>query len=478
MAVSAKITITQNSQNIANNTSNVTVKCIVTTSGASYNMYEKPGTCTIDGKTYDFEHNIPSNSATTVYSRTMNISHKADGTKTLSASFKYETGISAGTVSASTSKKLTTIPRTSKVSLSKTNFNIGETITINTNRASSSFTHTIVIKFNGKTVRTQNNVGANYSWNTNELYKYIPNANKATGTVTLTTYSGSTKIGTSTVNFTANVVNSNPNFSNFDVEDINEVTLSLTGNSNKYIKKYSNAKVTITAANKMTTKNSATPNSYNVVAGDANQVVNYSDTASVEATINNINSNTISVYAIDSRNNQTGVTKSLDIIEYTEVLLQSINIERENGVGTNVLITANGKYSAIDFGQVINILDTIEIRKKSTSSTEWEKWISIKNLFTINNEDGSFYTTSKLIETMTFDLGVEYDIQVRVKDKLSEDIEDFKLNSGELLMSALKDKGICFGGIYDEEVGGSIQISTASGAKKILGFVITEEIEE
>lgn len=458
MAVTGSISITQNSQNIANNTTSITVKGTATMSGPSYDLYTRTGTITIDGKDYSFSTTFPGNSTKTIFSKTVNVKHNAEGKKTVSASFTIKTGMTGtlpnGVLSKSTSKTLTTIPRTSKVSMSSTNFNIGKSITIYTNRASSSFTHTVKIEFNGKTVKKQTNVGSSYSWSTTELYKFIPNANKATGKVTLTTYSGSTNIGSSSISFTANVTNSNPTFSNFDVEDTNNVTLALTGDKNKYIKKYSNAKVTITSANKMIAKNSATAKSYNVVAGSSSKSINYS-TSDVSTTINNINNNTISVFAIDSRNNQTSKTKSLNVIEYTECLLQSILVEREGGIGTNVQITAQGKYSNIDFGQVTNSIKAIDFRKKKKTLSTWEDWESILYLFEIDTENGRFNSVNKIYAPSLdgFELGVEYDVQIRVKDELSEDIESLEINSGKVLMSAVKDKGVCFGGIYDEKVG-------------------------
>ena len=457
MAVSSNISITQNSQNIANNKSNITVRVQVTTTGGSYNGYSKPGTCTIDGTTYDFSHNIPQNSTTTIFEKTLDVTHNNQGEKTVYASFSFQTGISAGTITGSTSKKLTTIPRTSEVSLSKKNFNIGETITIYTNRKSASFTHTAVIKFNGQTVRTQTGIDALYSWNTNELFAKIPNQNQANGTVELTTYSGGTRIGTSAVNFTGYVVNSDPVFNNFDCEDTNTVTKTLTGNNQKYIRKYSNLKVTITSANKMTTKNSATPKYYNIVVGNKIEKLDYS-TSDISKSINNMDDNTVTVFAVDSRGNQKDKTKALDIVEYSETVLQSVKIERKEGVGETVLISLSGKYANINFGAKTNTVKSIQFRKKSKTETEFGSWVEIKQLVTINTENGIFSCDSKEITGQTFTLGTEYDIEVQVKDELSSDTEPVSLNSGKVLLSALKNKGISVGGIYDENLGGPLQL--------------------
>ena len=458
MAVSSNISITQNSQNIANNKSNITVRVQVTTTGGSYNGYSKPGTCTIDGTTYDFSHNIPQNSTTTIFEKTLDVTHNNQGEKTVYASFSFQTGISAGTITGSTSKKLTTIPRTSEVSLSKKNFNIGETVTIYTNRKSASFTHTAIIKFNGQTVRTQTGIDASYSWNTNELFAKIPNQNQANGTVELTTYSGGTRIGTSTVvDFTGHVVNSDPVFNNFDCEDTNPITKALTGSNQKYIRKYSNLKVTITSANKMTTKNGATPKYYNIVVGNKIEKLDYS-TSEISKTINNMDDNTVTVFAVDSRGNQKDKTKALDIVEYSETVLQTVKIERKEGVGETVLISLFGKYANINFGAKANTVKSIQFRKKSKTETEFESWVEIKQLVTINTENGTFSCDSKEITGQTFTLGTEYDIEVQVKDELSSDTEPVSLNSGKVLLSALKNKGISIGGIYNEKLGGPLQL--------------------
>ena len=458
MAISSNISITQNSQNIANNKSNITVRVQVTTTGESYNGYSKPGTCTINGTPYDFNHNIPYQATTTIFEKTLDVAHDSNGKKTVYASFSFQTGISAGTITGSTSKKLTTIPRTSEVSLSKKNFNIGETITIYTNRKSASFTHTAVIKFNGQTVRTQTGIDASYSCNTNELFAKIPNQNQANGTVELTTYSGGTRIGTSAVNFTGYVVNSDPVFNNFDCEDTNTVTKTLTGNNQKYIRKYSNLKVTITSANKMTTKNSATPKYYNIVVGNKIEKLDYS-TSEISKTINNMDDNTVTVFAVDSRGNQKDKTKALDIVEYSETVLQSVKIERKEGVGETVLISLSGKYANINFGAKTNTVKSIQFRKKSKTDTEFGSWVEIKQLVTIDTENGTFSCDSKEITGQTFTLGVEYDIEVQVKDELSSDTEPVSLNSGKVLLSALKNKGICVGGIYNQKLGGPLQLN-------------------
>ena len=191
MASTPSITITQNSQSIANNTSSITVKCYVTTSGGSYNNYSPSGKCTINGTTYSL-----------VYSKTVTVGHNTDGTKTVSASFTFNTELYEGTIKASTSKKLTTIPRTTTPSLSASSVKPGGSITISMPRASSSFDHTLTYSCGKSSGTIGSNLGTSKTWTVpTSFITQNPNGNQ-TCTITCKTYSGSTYIGSKSVSFT------------------------------------------------------------------------------------------------------------------------------------------------------------------------------------------------------------------------------------------------------------------------------------
>lgn len=202
MASTPSITITQNSQSIANNTSSITVKCYVTTSGGSYNNYSPSGKCTINGTTYSFSHSIPANTKTLVYTKTVTVGHNTDGTKTVSASFTFNTELYEGTIKASTSKTLTTIPRATTPSLSASSVKPGGSITISMPRASSSFDHTLTYSCGKSSGTIGSNLGTSKTWTVpTSFITQNPNGNQ-TCTITCKTYSGSTYIGSKSVSFT------------------------------------------------------------------------------------------------------------------------------------------------------------------------------------------------------------------------------------------------------------------------------------
>ena len=366
--------------------------------------------------------------------------------------------------SASGTATLSTIPRTSKVSLSSTNFNIGSSIAINTNRASSSFTHKAVIAFNGSTVRTQTGIGASYSWNTTELYPYITNKNKATGTVTLTTYSGSTVIGTSSVSFTANITNSNPIFSNCEWEDIKAESLELTGNNQIFINGYNNLKVIISTVNKAAAKNSATMSKYRLVCGNQSVEASYSSTADVVLNLVNITNMTFTLYAIDSRGNSTAITKSVaEWKNYSNPVITNGTAVRTDGVSTETTLSFNGTFwkteEQLDFGAVANEIVTCNYKYKKSNESNYGSEINITP--TINGGNFSFNATILGDEGAEgFELQNSYNIQITIIDKIRTITYDVLLGSGSPVMAIHRD-GVAFGQPYDENEGGHLQLDGA-----------------
>lgn len=82
-----KLVWTVDSQNVANNTSSVTVKVQLVSTGASYTINStatKNGSVTINGTKYNFTFSaaLSGSQTKTLYTKTVTISHSADGSKT------------------------------------------------------------------------------------------------------------------------------------------------------------------------------------------------------------------------------------------------------------------------------------------------------------------------------------------------------------------------------------------------------------
>ena len=242
MAVSLSMTITQNSQSAANNTSNVTVAVKASWTGGSYNATGQcHGYITIDNVTYNFtgltfNKGASMSGSETIMTETVNVEHGSDGKKTLYCSASFSTYVSSGTVTTSGSLELTAIARASSVTLSTTTPKMGDSVTISVNRASVLFTHTLRYKFGSASGTISKTVSSSHKWTVpTSLAAQISGKLSGTGTVYCDTYSGETKIGTTSVAFTATVPDaSKPTLSKTSVQMGSSVTISTNAKSSAF----------------------------------------------------------------------------------------------------------------------------------------------------------------------------------------------------------------------------------------------------
>ena len=285
-----------------------------------------------------------------------------------------------------------------------------------------------------------------------------------------------TCIGGTTENYwsywdkTMTIVNGNPEFNNFTFEDINERTLALTGNNQNVIKGYSNVKVTVPAINKAVAKKEATMNKYRFTCGDKNSsdAMLYSDDVAVTGIINGVPNGTFNVYATDSRNNSTLITKlANEVIDYTPLTKGEIEIGRNNGVSEQVALKFEGQINIVNFGVKTNSVKTAKFRYRSTGTGS--EWSTPENIEVVtNNNIFSFEGTVKGdTENLGFDVANSYEVEVIVEDELSSVTFTDRFGSGTPNL-ALAKQGVGIMGKYDEEVGGNLQVGGKCYDKNIM----------
>lgn len=204
-----KITINQNWQSVAENYSSVTVTVNFYRTNSGYSSYGN-GTvyCKINGTTYTASVSTSqkiTNSGIDLFSKTLNIYHNNDGTKTLTCS----AWISHDVVSSSEqsySQTLTTIPRTSSIASINGN-TLGDPITVNINRASDAFLHRVFYKrTDGERFNVGNDVATSHTFTPSiDDCNLLPNSTSGTAEITVDTYYGSTYIGYNARNITVYV---------------------------------------------------------------------------------------------------------------------------------------------------------------------------------------------------------------------------------------------------------------------------------
>lgn len=204
---------TLNSQNVANNTSNITLRMYAQSSSSQYGAYnlnknantyniKVDGVTRVSGtKAMDFRNR----QIVELGTWTGNISHNADGTKTVTIEGSFTiSGVSSLTGgSISFSWQLPAIPRASDVSVNTSSAKIGSSVTITHTRKNSNFTITLRYKVGSTTGTIASKVARNStSWTI--PYSLITALSSSSGTCTIycDTYNGSTLIGTKSTSLT------------------------------------------------------------------------------------------------------------------------------------------------------------------------------------------------------------------------------------------------------------------------------------
>ena len=397
----------QDSQSIANNNSVVGWHLqLVTTGGSISSSASKSWNVTVNGSNYSGTCTIGvgTNSTKTLARGSTTIAHNADGTKSFGFSFSLQFDINysgvgwIGTKSGSGSGTLSTIPRTSSVS--STSANIGENITITINRASSSFTHTLTYKFHSLTgtIATKTN-STSVSWTLpTTFYAQIPNSKSSWGTIICDTYSGSTKIGSSTCRFDVYVKESTnkPGIS-ATVKDVNETTKALTGDENKLVKYYSRVQFSITSSPKNNAGTKSIDINYNgnwLSGGSGNSWTDY---------FSNVISGKYICSVTDTRGLFNSVTFNKTLIDYIK-LSCAITVSNPTASGECTL-TIKGNYFNGSFGATSNTL-TVQYKKDSGS---WTNATATKS--------GNTYTAT--VKLTGLDYTQAYTFQARAIDKLA-----------------------------------------------------------
>ena len=456
----------QNSQDIANNRTNVTVTLKIVSTG-----YYLNGTSVIylNGTKYTPYINVPNGGSQTVATQTYNIQHNADGTGRISVNGSCNIATGSFTASGSGSANLSTIPRASQPSLitwpnSTYDITLGNKVTIHFNRKSPTFKHKIQMLFWGYDpyLISEPIDGENWEWDTSlfedEMYKKMPDVNKKQGTIRLYTYNGNTLIGSKDVLFGANITNANPIFNNFNYECIDDKTLNLTGNKTTVIKGFSNVKAIVTQENKAIAQKYATMSKYKFVCGNDQIEVPYSNTDTVEMLLEQIDNVTMNVYAIDSRGNSTMLNKTFDnFINYENIKIGEMSTNRQNGVDTQTTLVYKGTFWNDTFGSVKNSIKEAKYEYKIVDSSDWKQGIT--PIIPTKNDTQNFDFNGLIagdLEALGFTLSESFNIKATISDELSSYSYETILNTGKPNIAIAKD-GIAIGRPYDKESGGKIQ---------------------
>ncbi|MBQ2884979.1 MAG: hypothetical protein IJE43_14610 [Alphaproteobacteria bacterium] len=249
--------------------------------------------------------------------------------------------------------------------------------------------------------------------------------------------------------------------------DTNSKTRTLTGSSSsavssglKIIPGYSNIQINV-PANPLTLRtNSGATQKTVSIAGRTAQ----SSTVARSETINAATASSYNIVATDSRDFSKTRTMTVELFPYTGLTISSFTATRDSTDNTIGTYTINGTYQNSSYGgSTPNTIKTVTVTCSG---------ITIGAATITHNATAGTWSATGTLSGLT--VGMSYTLTASVADYagkilgLANKTSTTTVNSGQFLMTAVKGKGVCFGGLYNVSKGGAAQLS--DDGLPILGF--------
>ena len=401
------LNVTETSTSIDNNTSNISwnLQCQATNSYAQWNP--GPGTVSVSINGSNVWSGRPAfvfpgyNSTITLCSGSLTVGHNADGTKTIACSASYTATSSAsylpGNMSCSGNMGLSTIARATTPTLSASSVAIGSSVTINTPRASSGFTHKLRYYFMGTEGQIASNVGTSKSWTIpTSFLTSLPDSLSGQVTIYCDTYSGSTLIGTKSVALTVTVPSSYvPKINSITVS---EATAGLASQFAVFVQSKSTFKVVTSASG-----NSGSTIKTCSVRVDGST---YTGTTVTTGVINSSGNVTVSATVTDSRGRTATSNKTVSVTAYRAPAITQSTVTRANSSGT---ASDEGTYALFNYAYSIT---NVNNRNTHTFKIQYKSGTSWIDLVTYTD----YVKSGKYLSTRTFDVNSAFDFRFIVTD--------------------------------------------------------------
>lgn len=470
-----QIAWTVDSQSVANNTSTVTAKVQLVSTGSSYTINSsasKSGSLTINGTkyTFNFTASLSGNQTKTLFTKTVTVAHAANGSKT--CSFSATCGINVtlsgtyyGNVTASGSGVFNTIARASTISSVTSSVSVNGTnaVTVNITRAASSFTHTVVFSF-GSYSKTTTGVGTSTSYAIPTSWlNAIPNATSGTAKVTVTTYSGSTKIGSAvSKNFTITVPSSVvPTIS---AVSLSEAVSGLAAQFGAYVQNKSKIAVKITAAGAL----SSTIKTYKTTI----QGANFTAASFTSGVLTKSGTSTVTITVTDSRGRTASTTRSITVVAYAAPKITSFQ-------GFRCLADGTENYEGTYLNAAVNFT-IASVGSKNTASYTVEYKLKTATTWTALTSGSVYALNSNIISASgLFGVDSSFDIRLSVKDFFTTVRSTFEIPTAFTLLDFNKSgKGVAFGKVSEVENGMEIDLPMSIYQYIYMGGVKKSDIEK
>lgn len=408
-----------NSQDVATNKSNVTVKVqLITGNGNISSSASKAIKVSINGTTYDSTTTIgiAKNTTKTLYTKTLDIAHNNDGTKelALNCTLTFDATISGdwwsdrylgGTASLNAIARASTFTRSGTATM-------GSAQTIKITEKNSSFTHTLKYTWGGSTTTIVSKTTAtSYSWTPPvSMATKIPNASSGTCVLTCETYNGSTLIGSATLSFTLSVPASVvPTISAFTHSEAVSGLASKFGN---YVDTKSKITYAVTAAGAQ----GSTIKSYSVSIAGQKFSTATGTTKEINVGLTDFGDDVGSlqvratVTVTDSRGRSATYSETFKVLRYMPPTLTGFTVKRStsagvaNDEGTALLTSYAAKIASVNSKNS----GTVTIAYKKTTDSEYTTARTLSFTGTISE--------NIVVSNITFSTDTMYHVKITVSD--------------------------------------------------------------
>lgn len=405
--------------NIEGNYSTVTCNhYLVCSSGWDLYIGTRDNSCTVNGQNKGFSSPaISSGGGTTTHvgTTTYVVEHNSEGKKTTEGSTTFYlkatiNGSYVESITASGQMVLDDIPRASTLTGANGTLNTQQTLTIT--EATSAFTHTLtyscgtasgtVTDVDGTKIEKSSKLSINWKPPIS-LASQNTTGTKVTIKFTLTTYNGTTKIGSSTKSYTYTIPSSVKPTCELTVED-SEGYSSYGG----YIQGISKIKATIAASSSY----GATIKSYSTTANGST----YTKSSFTTGILNTVGTSTVSAKVTDTRGRTATDSVNITVLEYNKPKIDKFAVHRCDANGTE---NQDGSYVSVTYSYIVASVNnknrvTVDIQyKKSTDGASG--YITTRD---INNSD--ILTLNDRMFIFEADTGSSYDVAIIVYDNFDK----------------------------------------------------------
>lgn len=435
-----KVSWSESSPNIVNNTSVVSITGSIGSSNTAwdsyYNSYLKlywydnnTGKETLVATSAGFLSCGPGYGGTRSVSKTITVTHKSDGSLSGYAKVVFEAGSTSGGWSpasdnvATSTLALTTIARASDFSYSA-GTELGQAITMTIDRKSDAFTHKVEYSFAGSSaVTVSSNATTSASFTPDvSLATNIPNSTVGALTIKVTTFNGSTQIGDPVTKSVDLSVPSSVVPTMRNPRAIREDN-GVPSEWGVYVKGYSQVTIRIISASGA---QGSTIKSYSISGPNLNS----NESLAKSDKLTTVGTNTYTCRITDSRGRTAEKTVSITVVDYTPPSIQA-SASRCNSSGT---VTTNGTY--------LRVTATYSIASVSSKNSVSSKSVSCNGV-----SNTSFTSGTAFVLSANCSIGRSYTMTASVTDALGNSASvTVEIRTSSRIMNVRKNKtGIAFG---------------------------------